>query len=46
MWTCRMMCDVMMMDHAMVMNHTAMMSDRVMGLGHRGGCHGKQNDNQ
>jgi hypothetical protein len=36
----------MMHDMMLMMHHLAMMSDRVMGLGHRGGCHGKQNDNQ
>ena len=35
----------MMHDVTTVMHYT-MMSYRVMGLGHRGGCHGKQNDNQ
>ncbi|HTI94215.1 MAG TPA: hypothetical protein VL727_26660 [Puia sp.] len=47
-WTSRMMHDMTMMHYVMllVMHHFTMMSDRVMGLGHRGGCHGKQNDNQ
>jgi len=42
----RMVDNMTMMHYVTMMHHTAMMSDRVMGLGHRGGCHGKQNDNQ
>ncbi len=43
----RMMHNMTVMHYVMTMvNHTTMMGNRVMGLGHRGGCHGKQNDNQ
>jgi hypothetical protein len=46
-WTSRVVDNMTMMHYVMtMMHHTTMMSDRVMGLGHRGGCHGKQNDNQ
>jgi hypothetical protein len=40
------MYDMMMHDMMLMMHHMTMMSDRVMSLGHRGGCHGEQDDNQ
>ena len=46
MWARCMVSSLMMMHHVTMVNHMPMMSNRVMGLGHRGGCHGKQNDNQ